>query len=127
MRLFNAMLLFAIFPVSGTQADVLGRLFFSPEQRAQLEYSHARNAAADGSGAPSMLMVNGIVQQHGGPRTVWINGKAQDSGHGGEPAAEAVAVPGKPNTTQTSSVRIKVGQKLLLDTTAPQNSPASAE
>ena len=127
MRLFNAMLLLAIFPVSGTQADALGRLFFTPEQRAQFEYKHARNAAADGSGAPSILVVNGIVQQHGGARTVWINGKTQDSGHGGEPAAEAVAVPGKSKTTQTLSIRIKVGQKLLLDTAAPQSLPASPE
>ena len=70
----------------------------------------------------SVLTVNGIVQQHGGARTVWINGKAQNSNHGGESASETVAVPGKAPT-----IKIKVGQKLLLDTAAPQSAPAPSE
>jgi hypothetical protein len=122
MRLFATLLLFAIFPVSNIQAGNLGRLFFTPEQRAQLEYNHARNATADGSDSPSMLIVNGIVQQHGGARTVWINGAAQNAGHGGDSVTETVAVPGK-----TQHIKIKVGEKLLLDTTTPQNSPAPSE
>jgi len=121
MRLLTAMLLFAIFPVSSIQADSLGRLFFTPEQRAQLEDNHARNATDEGAPA-SVLTVNGIVQQHGGARTVWINGKAQNSNHGGESASETVAVPGKAPT-----IKIKVGQKLLLDTAAPQSAPAPSE
>ena len=57
-------------------------------------------------------MVNGIVQKHGGARTVWINGVAQDAGKSDErsPEAMAVAVPGK-----AQPVKIKVGQKLLLE------------
>jgi len=121
MKRFITMLLLAISPLSGTQADNLGRLFFTPEQRAQLELNHARNATADDA-ATTVLTVNGIVQQHGGTRTVWINGTAQNSGYGGDPAAEAVAVPGKSQT-----VKIKVGQKLLLDAVVPQTSPASDE
>lgn len=122
MRLFTTMLLFAISPVSSIQADNLGRLFFTQEQRAQLEYNYAHNVKTDGSGAPSMLRVNGIVQQHSGARTVWINGAAQNSGHSGEPASEEIAVPGK-----YQAIKIKVGQQLFLDATAPQSSHASAE
>ncbi len=122
MRLFTTLLLFAIFPVSSIQADSLGRLFFTPEQRAQLEYNHARNATADGSDSFSMLMVNGIVQQHGGARTVWINGAAKNTGHDGDSVTETVAVPGR-----TQPIKIKVGEKLLLDTTAPQSSPAPSK
>lgn len=107
MRLLAAMLFIAL-PASGTQADALGRLFFTPEQRAQLEYRHAHHTA-DGSDIPSVLTVNGIVQQHGGTRTVWINGSATDSAHKEEPAAETLAVPGK-----TSPVQIRVGQTLSL-------------
>ena len=99
------------------QASNLGRLFFTPEQRTQLDHAHTRNATAD-SGGTSVLTVNGIVQKHGGARTVWINGVAQNAGNSGErsPDAMAVTVPGK-----SQPVKIKVGQKLLLEQPAPQN------
>jgi hypothetical protein len=124
MKRYPAILLFAIFFVSGTQAGNLGRLFFTPEQRAQLEDNHARNETGEGDSS-SVLTINGIVQQHNGPRTVWINGAAQNSVHGGESASEAVVVPGK-----SLPIPIKVGEKLLLGfphTAAPQSSPASTE
>ncbi len=118
MKLIAAMLLFAIFHAPGTQADSLGRLFFTPEQRARLEHRHA----AEASDTPSRLTVNGVVQRHGGARTVWINGAAQDSAHDSEPAAEAVPVPGK-----SGNVKIKVGQNLLLAPAASPIRAASAE
>lgn len=119
------------------QAESLGRLFFTPEQRAQLEQRRSQNFAAEASsaapkeqesaeageeegGAPSVLTVNGIVQKRGGARTVWINGVAQNADKSGERAPESltVAVPGK-----AQPVRVKVGQKLLLET-PPQPKPA---
>lgn len=118
MKLLIAMLLLAV--VSGAQADGLGRLFFTPEQRAQLEYRHARNAS--GGNPPSILMLNGIVQRRGGPRTVWINGAAQDSARGGDPATETIAVSG-----MSTSAKIKVGEKLFPDAAAPQAPPSSTE
>jgi len=124
MKIAIAMLLFAMFPVCGVQADSLGRLFFTPEQRTQLEYEHARNTTSEG-GSSSVATVNGIVQQHGGARTVWINGTAHKTGHGGDSITEAVAVPGK-----SQPVQIKVGEKLLLEfsqAAAPQSSPAPSE
>lgn len=106
MRLAVLALLLAL--STAAQSGGLGRLFFTPEQRAQLEYNYARNATADNA-QTSVLMLNGIVQQHGGARTVWVNGEAKNSGHSGSPALEAVTVPGK-----THPVAIKVGQKLQL-------------
>lgn len=102
------------------QAGSLGRLFFTPEQRAQLDDARARNAAAE-EGTSSVLAVNGIVQKQGGGRTVWINGVAQNAGNSDERSPEAVpvAVPGK-----SQPVKIKVGQRLLLDQPAQQNQPA---
>ena len=91
-------------------AEPLGRLFFTPEQRAQLEYNQQRN---DNTSANARsLTVNGIVQKHGGARTVWINGKAQPAGKGDERAPESlpVAVPG-----QAQPVRLKVGQRVLVN------------
>ena len=102
------------------QADELGRLFFSPQERAQLDYEHAQNATPDnGNNNSSGLIVNGIVQKDGGPRTVWINGVPQDAGHSDEhhPESVPVSVPGK-----SKPVRIKVGQKLRPE--APADSAA---
>ncbi|MBI5659923.1 MAG: hypothetical protein HZC43_10365 [Nitrosomonadales bacterium] len=119
-------------------ADSLGRLFFTPEQRAEFEQKRARNASGVASSVapkegsitepaekeeappPSVLTVNGIVQKRGGVRTIWINGIPQNAGSSDEHAPEslAVAVPGK-----AQPVRVKVGQKLLLENT-PQRKPA---
>lgn len=118
-------------------AEGLGRLFFTPEQRAQLEQKRTLNMAAGASSpsakeqesaeaagekdsASSVLTVNGIVQKRGGARTVWINGVAQraDSSAERTPESVTVAIPGK-----AQPVRIKVGQQLLLET-PPQPRPA---
>ena len=104
-------------------ADNLGRLFFTPAQRAQLDYAHARSTPAEGSTSP-FLTVNGIVQKSGGARTVWVNGVAQsaDNSRESNPTAQTVTIPGK-----TQPVKIKVGDRILLDQSAPPGQPASAE
>jgi hypothetical protein len=118
---YTAILLAFIFSPTA-QAANLGRLFFTPEQRAQLDYAYARNAPAQGSASP-ILTVNGIVQKNGGARTVWVNGIAQSAGNRGErnPTAQSVTIPGK-----SHPVKIKVGERILLDQAAPsgQHSPA---
>jgi hypothetical protein len=98
---------------TGINAEYLGRLFFTPEQRAQLEYSQQQDGSTPG-GARS-LTVNGIVQKHGGERTVWINGVPQLAGKSDERAPESVpvTVPG-----QAQPVEVKVGQKVLFGPTA---------
>jgi len=117
MRLFSAISLLLICAPCSAQADVLGRLFFTPEQRSQLDYRHAHPNSADAS-LPSALMVNGIVQQRGGSRTVWINGALKHPAHNGEASAETIVEPGK-----SMAIKIKVGQKLLLDKASlPQTS-----
>ena len=94
-----------------TQTKILGRLFFTPQQRTQLDYAYARNATVDGGSSP-FVTVNGIVQKQGGPRTVWINGSSQASTNNAErnPTSQSVLVPGK-----SQAVKIKVGDKVLLD------------
>jgi len=99
-------------------AAQLGRIFFTPEQRAQLDYSYAQGA--DSSNNSRVLILNGIVQQHGGKRTVWINGVPQPAGSSNDktPESQTVQLPGK-----TSTVKLKVGQHVLLDT--PPDTPGS--
>lgn len=118
-----AAFLLACISIPSANAANLGRLFFTPEQRAQLDYAYARDATADGS-ASAILTVNGIVQKHGGARTVWINGVAQSAGNSSEntPAAQTVTVPGKAHP-----VKIKVGQKILLDQAVPPNQDVRRE
>jgi hypothetical protein len=103
------------------QAGELGRLFYTPQQRQQLESSDSSGSSEDG-GRRNYIVVNGVVQKRGGNRTVWINGAAQSTEHGNDrtPAAVPVTVPGK-----SRPVQLKVGQRLMLDTGAPEQSPES--
>lgn len=94
-------------------ADELGRVFFTPEQRAslaqqQLQGDHPGNSSRT-------LMVNGIVQRHGGDRTVWINGIPQHIGAGSEKAPESVTIP---IPDQLQPARVKVGQRLVISPAA---------
>lgn len=106
LSLVAASLLLA--PCAG--AGELGRLFFTPEQRSQLDQQQLQRT--DGAGSASVLTVNGIVQKRGGGRTVWINGVPRAAGKSDEsnPESVPVAVPGK-----SAPVKVKVGQKLLLE------------
>jgi len=96
-----------------TYAEQLGRLFFTPEQRAQMEDNDQQGSGSVGSAR--VLTVNGIVQKHGGERTVWINGVPQLAGKSDERAPESlpVAVPG-----QAQPIKVKVGQKVHINPAA---------
>lgn len=99
-------------------ASELGRLFNTPQQRQQLEFQETNSdAGSTDSGNRNYIIVNGVVQKQGGKRTVWINGTPQTVEHGNDktPASVPVAVPGK-----TNPVQLKVGQRLMLDTPAPE-------
>ena len=103
----------ALTAATGVNAEQLGRLFFTPEQRAQLEYGQRQDD--DKPSSARSLTVNGIVQKHGGERTVWINGVPQPAGKSDERAPESapVAVPG-----QSQPVRARVGQRVLINPAA---------
>ena len=92
-------------------AEELGRLFFTPEQRAQLDYGYVRAARPD----ESALTLNGIVQRHEGKRTAWINGVPQQAGGSDEKSPESLSVP---LPGQNKSVRLKVGQRVFLNLSA---------
>ena len=108
---------------AAVNAEELGRLFFTPEQRAQMDYNYAREVRPDDD--TRTLELNGIVQMHGGKRTAWINGVPQAVGPSDERTPESVPVklPG-----QNSSVKLKVGQRVLLnpDTNRDTTKPAAA-
>ena len=99
-------------------AGELGRLFFTPQQRQQLEFHETSSNSSEEGGQRNYIIVNGVVQKHGGNRTVWINGAAQAAERGNDktPATVPVTVPGK-----SRPVQLKVGQRLLLDTPHQKN------
>jgi hypothetical protein len=105
---------FALLAAQPGQAEELGRLFFTPQQRALLERGQQPNI--DSPGHVDSLTVSGIVQKHGGERTVWINGVPQLAGKSDERAPESVpvSIPG-----QSQPVKVKVGQKVLLGNPPP--------
>lgn len=94
----------------------IGRLFFTPEQRTQLDRDDAAKARPDSDNRRT-LSVTGIVQKHGGQRTVWINGEPKIVGKSDErsPESAPVTIPG-----QSKKIRVKVGQKVYIN-------PAPAE
>ena len=81
-RLARLALLLALLPAGGAAAQELGRLFFTPEQRAALD---ARRAArlpdkpAAVAESPT-TRVDGYVKRSSGKSTVWVDGEAMPDG-----------------------------------------------
>ncbi len=109
-------LLAAVGLMPSAQASELGRLFFTPAERSQLEQAFKVQQAENGGGEQSVITVNGVIQRSDGSRIVWVNGKAQKSASGSDPDKTSVVVPGK-----NKPVELKVGQHFALD------NPVSAE
>ncbi|MGB8518321.1 MAG: hypothetical protein WCD45_10595 [Gallionella sp.] len=91
---------------SQSHAETLGRLFFTPQQREQIDVQELQNQQQHSS----TLTVNGIVQKHGGARIVWLNGVAQPSVSAQENSASVtLSLPNK-----NHAVTIKVGERIQL-------------
>lgn len=102
------MLLYLAVPAAAA-ADELGRLFFTPQQRQDLDRRRVTNRAEEE--APQIkegpLTLDGHVKRSSGKTATWINGAPQyDDGNPGRDAARVTVVPnaGEPG------VSLKVGQ-----------------
>jgi len=65
------------------QAQVLGRLFFTPQQRADLDArrkARVPDKPAAAAVASPVTRLDGYVKRSGGPSTVWINGESVTEG-----------------------------------------------
>lgn len=79
LPVFIALLLLLLLPFVANAADAIGRLFFSPEQRAQLDTLRVRKVAATqvkDEPPPEFVVYGGIVRRDDGRTTVWVNNKA---------------------------------------------------
>ena len=88
---------------AGAQAQELGRLFFTPEQRAALDARRKARVPDKPAATPQVespvTRVNGAVQRAGGKSTVWVNGEAIPEGSG--PGSARLA-PRGPNAGRVS-------------------------
>ena len=117
MNKYSAIILLALAASATAQSAELGRLFFTQNERAQLERQHVLSPDESGNDSRS-LIVNGVIQHDGGKRIIWINGEQQPASPADArtPATVPVILPGKSNP-----VKVKVGQRLMLD--SPGDAP----
>lgn len=96
-RITLGWLVLGVLCARGAPGDELGRLFFTPEERATMEAARAlvnvapvslsalslsnlpRAIPAVAAPPPPALTLNGLVTRSQGPATLWINGLAQDA------------------------------------------------
>ncbi len=79
-----ACLLVALLGAPPAAAQELGRLFFTPEQRAALDARRKARVPDKPAAAPQaespVTRINGAVRRSGGKSTVWVNGEAIQEG-----------------------------------------------
>jgi hypothetical protein len=89
-------------------AEALGRLFFTPAQRQNLDHRRATNRAEEE--APRIqkgpLTLDGHIQRSSGKTTTWINGAPQYDSHSGREPARVTLVP----NAGAPGVSLKVGE-----------------
>jgi hypothetical protein len=79
-----AALLACLLAAADAGAQELGRLFFTPEQRAALDARRKARVPDKPAATPQaespITRINGAVQRGGGRSTVWVNGEAVPEG-----------------------------------------------
>ena len=86
----------------------LGRLFFTPQQRQDMDRRRLTNAQESVVVVESVLTVDGHVSRSGGPATTWINGVPQEDSRPGRDPSRVTIQP----TESEPQVSVKVGQTL---------------
>ena len=104
-RLFCLVLLFSGPSPSAFSEDGLGRLFFTPERRLNLDRQRQMNIQTRPE-APEdpTLTINGVVTRSTGKRTVWINGVSQNEN---EPPGNVSVIPSR---TEPARLNVNTGQ-----------------
>lgn len=92
---------------SATAAEELGRLFFTPQQRQDLDRRRAANIQeAAAVVQESTLTVNGRVSRSDGKTTTWINRVPLNDSYSGTDPAQVTIRSGEAQ----SEVKLRVGQ-----------------
>jgi hypothetical protein len=110
MRSFvTPLLVTALFGLAAEPAGAyenLGRLFFSAQQRQDLDRRRQANIQDSAVSAESLVTVNGQVSRSSGKTTTWINGVPQENARKPRDPAQ-VTLPGGEGE---APVRLKIGQ-----------------
>lgn len=111
-----------LLPALAMAAPPLGRLFYTPEQRARMDVARQqeRNVriedeeAAPAAPPPANIILNGVITRSDGKTTVWINNRPQTP----EQTGQGVGVQGRGGQINVTlpdarrNVPLKVGQSL---------------
>lgn len=118
MRPLLAALLFAAVAASAA-AQELGRLFFTPQQRAALDdrrKARVPDKPAAAATADPVTRVDGYVKRSRGPSTVWINGEPLPDSAPESPRIDSTRAPSGTVTVTIgesgSRARLKPGESL---------------
>jgi hypothetical protein len=105
---FPLLVAIGLAPRPAAAYENLGRLFFTPQQRQDLDRRRQANIQESAVTAESLMTVNGQVARSSGKTTTWINGVPQESArHPRDPAQ--VTLPGGEGEP---SISLKIGQTL---------------
>jgi hypothetical protein len=97
----------AILGSAGTAApDEIGRLFFTPQQRQELDRQRNTNVVESEAVVENLVTLNGQVVRSSGKTTTWINGVPQYDAYRGR-ASDRVGI-----ESGDKSIGVKVGQTL---------------
>lgn len=107
-RLIVAALLFAVATGPAAAQETLGRLFFTEQQRQDLDRRRQANIQEATVVVDSLVTVNGQVSRSSGKSTTWINGIPQTSTRRPQDPARATL----PGAEGEPSVTVKIGQTL---------------
>ena len=101
-----ALWLGAFFPFGVAFADDLGRLFFTPQQRQDLDRRRATNAQEALVTREDTVTLNGFVSRSSGRTTAWLNGVPQnDTYRTNDPSRVSIQ-----SGENDPSVTLKIGQ-----------------
>ena len=125
MRAFLAILILLL-PLTARAAEPLGRLFFTPEQRAQLDTLRTKKVVAaqvKDEPAPEFVTYSGIITRGDGKTTVWVNNKAlsevdmrDTASLVGRVERDGRILVQSGQAANAPSLRLKVGQRAELGT-----------
>lgn len=78
------MLAGSLFAAGAAQAELTGRFFYTPQERAMLEAQRShKSAGLSLSTDMGSVTINGLVTRNTGKTTVWINGIPQNESEAG--------------------------------------------
>jgi hypothetical protein len=123
MRALLLTLLIAALPAAHA-AELSGRLFYTPEQRAQLDQLRTQKAVASqvrDEPIPETVTYNGIIRRSDGKTTIWMNNQPMSAAElrSGQAITGSVSRDGRillqnPQAGVGGRVELKVGQSATL-------------